>query len=343
MNILIYTYGNHKMGMGHIYRMLNLATLLREKGHNILFLVPSWKEGIKEISKQGEKIIKIPINDFKRESPHKSLLEDHSFDCIIVDALNVAKPIMKLFRNKAKILLSLDNTGNGRIFSDILINVLYRKKPTLLKPKIEVNDFNYLILNRNFKKFNAKKKIIKKKIEKVLITQGGSDTYGITPKIIAELNKFSDRKIKYYVMVGPAFKHFKKLKSTVKRSNLNIRILKNVTKTWELFYKMDIAVSGAGMTLFELMCLGVPCLVLTQEYKEMETIDYLKGRGFIESLGLYEKTKKDDILNKAEDLINNYDRRIEMNRNSKKAIDGKGGGRIIKLIEDRFNKINEKQ
>lgn len=339
MNILIYTYGNHRVGMGHVYRMLNLSSLLKERGHNTLFLIPGWAEGLKKIKEEKEKILKIPIDGFEKHSVYSKLLENYALDCIIVDGLNVCKKIMKLFRKKTKLLVSLDNTGQGRFFSDILINILYRGKPI---PKIEINNFDYLILNKNFGKFNAKEKKIKKEVQRILITQGGSDTYGITPKIITELNKMPWKKIEYYILIGPAFKHFRELTSAIKNSNLKIKILKNIKKPWELFYKMDMAISAGGMTLFELLCLGVPCIVLTQEHKELETIEYLKNLNLIETLGLYEKIRKNDILNKIEELINNYDRRMEMSKNSKKAIDGKGGERVVNLIENYFNKIHKK-
>ena len=49
-----------------------------------------------------------------------------------------------------------------------------------------------------------------------------------------------------------------KRQAEVEKTRLKIEILRDVKKTWELFYKMDMAISGGGMTLFELMCCGVP-------------------------------------------------------------------------------------
>jgi spore coat polysaccharide biosynthesis predicted glycosyltransferase SpsG len=341
MNILIYTYGNHQMGMGHVYRMLNLSHCLKKKGHTVIFLSPSFKEGISEIKKNKEKIVFIPKNSFEKVSVYNSLIKNGHFDCIIADALDIAKPIMKLFKRKSAILLSFDNIGEGRFFSDILINVLYRKSPKLKKPKIEINSFDYLILNDNFKKFHLKEKIIKKEIKNVLITQGGSDTYGIIPKITIELNKIADNKTEYYILIGPAFRHFKELTVAIKNSDLNIKIVKNIKKTWELFYKMDMAISGGGMTLFELLCVGIPSIALTQEYKEIETIGYLEKNKLVESLGLYEKIKKDDIFKKVNKFISDYNKRMKVSKVGKEIIDGGGGERICDLLENYLNKINK--
>jgi spore coat polysaccharide biosynthesis predicted glycosyltransferase SpsG len=333
MDVLIYTYGNHEMGMGHIYRMLNLASALKKRGHGILFLMPSWAEGIKKIREEGGEIKEIPIAFFEEEHVYKHLLGDRFFDCIIADALNVSENIMKLFREKTKLLLSLDNIGDGRFFSDVLINILYKCEPKLKKPKIEINSFDYLILNENFKKFNLKGKVINKKVNKILITQGGSDTYGVVPKIMDELNNLSTE-IECDVLVGSAFKHHEELISSIRNSNLKINIEENIRGTWELFFDVDIAISGGGMTLFELLCVGIPCIVLTQEYKEMETINYLNELKLIDMLGLYERHQDGDLLNATIKLINNYNRRLEMSEIGKKVIDGGGCERTVDLIDE---------
>ena len=341
MDVLIYTYGNHKMGMGHVYRMLNLANLLKKRGHNILFLLPAWTEGVKKITEYKWKIIEIPIDRFEQEQAYRQLLDDCIFDCIIVDALDVSKNIMKLFREKTKLLLSLDNIGEGRFLSDILINILYKREPKLKKPKIEINSFDYLILNENFKKFNLKEKIINKEVKKILITQGGSDTYGVVPKIMEELNKLP-MELECDVLIGPAFKHHEELISSIRNSDLKINIEENIRKTWELFYDVDIAISGGGMTLFELLCVGVPCIVLTQEYKEMETLNFLNELKLIDMLGLYERLQDGDILNVTIELINNYNKRIEMSEKGKKVIDGSGCERIADLIEDCLSNVERR-
>ena len=335
MDVLIYTYGNHKMGMGHVYRMLNLASALKKRGHDILFLMPSWAEGITKIKEEGWKIKEISVDLFEQEHVYKRLLGDRFFNCIITDALNVSENIMKLFGEKAKLLLSLDNIGDGRFYSDILINILYRTEPRLMKPKIEINSYDYLILNENFKKFNLKEKIVNNEVNKILITQGGSDTYGVVPKIMDELNKLP-MDLECDVLVGSAFKHHEELFSSIRNSDLKINIMENIKETWELFYNEDMAISGGGMTLFELLCVDVPCIVLTQEYKELETINYLNELKLIDMLGLYEKLHSGDILNATIGLINNYNRRLEMREMGKRVIDGGGCERTIDLIEERF-------
>jgi len=327
------------MGMGHVYRMSYLGIYLRSMGHNIRFFMPNWEDGVTKIFQEGWQQILIPVNHFENEIYYKNKLKNFKFDCIIVDALNVSEPIMKIFREKTNLLISFDNIGNGRFFADILINILYKRLPPLSAPKLEINDYSYIIISDEFGKIHQKEKVIPKTIRKILITQGGSDTYGIVPQLIDAIDTINSN-IEYFVVIGPGFKHHENLDLSVKKSALKIHIIKNITDPWNLFFNMDLAISAGGMTLLELLCLGVPTITTTQEIKELETIDDLINNNLIINLGYFDKTKKEQITSLIFGLNKDYVKRLMLSTNSKKYIDGKGCKRIADLIEKYYLKVN---
>lgn len=320
------------MGMGHIYRMLSLASLLKEDEHTMHFLMPAWEDGINEVAQDNYDIVQIDTKDFENEDVYRKQLDIHSnnsiFDCIIVDALNVSENIMNLFSNNSKLLVSLDHVGSGRFYSDILLNVLYRTTPKLQDP-IEYNGFEYLIVDNHFKQFNEKDKTIKKNVLKILIIQGGSDTHGLMPKIINDLNGLA-YKWECVALIGHAFKHRQELEDAIKNSDLKITVLNDIKDPWKLFYDVDIAITGGGVTLFELLCVGTPCITLTGESKELETMAYLKDLTIM--LGLYDGIQKTKIRDAVDDLIKDYEKRIEMSEKGKQMIDGAGAKRLLTLM-----------
>ena len=320
------------MGMGHIYRMLSLASLLKEDEHTMHFLMPAWEDGINEVAQDNYDIVQIDTKDFENEDVYRKQLDIHSnnsiFDCIIVDALNVSENIMNLFSNNSKLLVSLDHVGSGRFYSDILLNVLYRTTPKLQDP-IEYNGFEYLIVDNHFKQFNEKDKTIKKNVLKILIIQGGSDTHGLMPKIINDLNGLA-YKGECVALIGHAFKHRQELEDAIKNSDLKITVLNDIKDPWKLFYDVDIAITGGGVTLFELLCVGTPCITLTGESKELETMAYLKDLTIM--LGLYDGIQKTKIRDAVDDLIKDYEKRIEMSEKGKQMIDGAGAKRLLTLM-----------
>jgi len=340
MNSLIYAYGNHEMGMGHVYRMSNIAKALTRLGYTLSFLMPDWGDGVKKISEQGFNTLRIPVESFEDEREYLRVLGDTVYDCIIVDALNVSENIMKAFREKTHLLVSIDHMGEGRLLSDILVNILYQHPRKLKKPKIELNSLNYMLLNENFKRYNTKKKAVTKEVKKIMITQGGSDTYGVVPKIIQDMDSLPPE-IECFALTGPAFKHQKELDQAVKNSGINITVLKDVKEPWKIYSEMDLAITGGGMTLFELLCVGTPCIALTQELREMETINLLKEKNVITVLGMYDALSRGDISAAIKKLINDFKLRNKMSNLGKKSVDGKGIDRITKIITEHLRNQNQ--
>ena len=86
------------------------------------------------------------------------------------------------------------------------------------------------------------------------------------------------------------------------------------------------------MTLFELAAVGVPCIVLTQEYKEAETANRVEGYGFIRNLGLSEDVSVEDVYQTVNELIGDYPLRKKMSKMSRKIIDGLGAERVVDIV-----------
>lgn len=333
MNVLIYTYGSSEIGMGHTYRMNYLAKHLTDRGHSVKFLMPNWAAGVKKIENWGWGVKKVPVIQFEKEKIYSKVIVN-DFDCIVVDALESSKEIMKFFRERSRLLISFDNKGEGRVLADILVNLLYKKVPRLKSPKIELNDFDYLILNKEFRKINLKKKIIRKRPKNLLVVQGGSDTYGKIPKI---LNMISNLDCNCTVLLGPAFRYEKQLMKVVSENKSKIKVVKNIKNPWDLFFNMDLAITGGGMTCFELLCTGVPCITATQEKKELETLEFLSKKGIVENLGLLENLETNTLISSLKNLLEGYERRKKMSELGKNLIDGRGIERLTYLIENNLN------
>ena len=56
MNCLIYTYGGHERGMGHIYQSRALAEELERAGAQVQFIVPDVPEGVAKLREWGVRL-----------------------------------------------------------------------------------------------------------------------------------------------------------------------------------------------------------------------------------------------------------------------------------------------
>ena len=206
--------------------------------------------------------------------------------------------------------------------------MLYSKSGS--KSKKNYSGFKYSIINNDFYNFNPIS--INKKINSILILQGGSDTHCFIPKIIDALNLI-DLPFSLTVVTGPSFQCWTELNKSIKQNKKNITILKNVKNMASIMSKSDFAISAGGITLLELTHLGIPTIVVCAEKFENETANTLEKLGFGKNLGFGKSISKNFIAKNTLELITNTSSRKSMNSIGPKIIDSKSTSRIVKIID----------
>jgi len=326
MEILFRTKGNHKQGMGDVMGSLAIAEAFRE-GNNqdkISFIIDNDPEAIQEISARGYK-----INIVENIEQEISYFQNNHPDVIIVNMLKNDMVRLKLLKQNAKLLVTIDDSGTAAKLSDIRINPLYYTDDA-------INDPRYIALGKEFICANKNSKIIKDKVETILITQGGSDTYGFTPKIINALNEIEES-VHINVVVGPAFKNYKELYGVTNKSKRHFNLIHNAQNMCQLIQNADLAITGGGNTMFEIACLGVPAIVVCGDTFEEETADRMDKWGIVDNLGFGLNVSQKKILKKTRLLMKDTKKRSEMSINGRKRIDGRGAERVVQLINDNLS------
>ena len=321
LKIIILTNGNHKIGMGHIYRSLNLVSTLNKEKYEIIFLTNN---------KFSKNIISKKNNcKYYRKLNSKNMttfLKSFSPDIVILDKLSETKSNIQFLQTFCPII-AIDYTGKNKNQINYGINILYHKTGI---QKNSISNFNNAILNNNFLK--KKKSIIGKQVKSIIVLQGGSDTYCFTPKIVKALSEIN-KDFKITIVLGPSFKCWSKLKNVLKNSNKSIQIFHDVKNISTLMYNSDLAITAGGNTLLELAYLGIPSIVVCAEKFENETANTLEKLGFGKNLGFGKSISKNFIAKHTLELIRNTSSRKSMNSIGPKIIDSKSTSRIVKIID----------
>jgi len=100
---------------------------------------------------------------------------------------------------------------------------------------------------------------------RLLVSIGGSDTRGITLKVLKLLEK--RRELGHITCIfGPAAHVDRKCYSY---QNSNVTFKQNVPCLIQEFYSHDVAVTGGGITPFEANATGLPCFIIsTEEFEQ---------------------------------------------------------------------------
>ena len=320
MIILFLVDGSSKIGMGHVYRSINLANELKND-YEIIFIT---REKIS--FKFFKKYFKCFFIDRKDIIKEKKILEKIKPDLVIIDKLKERNITINNINRICSNILSIDYTKNNTQKIKHGITMLYpysgfSSQNTTLK---------YTIIDKKFRKNKISN--LRKTVKKIIILQGGSDTYCFTPNIVKSFNSISFD-VQLTVITGPSFNCWKQLNSSINNSTKKIRVLHNIKNMSTILKNYDLAITAGGMTLLELACIGLPSLIICGERFEIETAKLLEKHGFGKNLGFGKNVSTKKLNLEINTIINNFNKRKSMKLCGQTLIDGNGVFRAKKLVQ----------
>lgn len=249
-----YVNGNNKLGLGHIYRVIELA--------DEFFFKPDIYFDINqtEISAFGETTHNlIPVNgiDELLQSLHKK-----QYDRLINDILSTSREYMESVHKvlpNAKII-NFEDEGEGAPLADIVFNALY-----------DANELSnvcagpqYFIASKLFLIYNPIS--INQTVKNVFISFGGADPQNYTDRLLKIISQPKFNMYQFYVVIGRAKHNIKTLLTY--NQHENIQVLYNISNMPEVMNECDIAVTSRGRTAYELAMLGIPSISIAQNKRE---------------------------------------------------------------------------
>lgn len=166
-------------------------------------------------------------------------------------------------------LVTFDDRGSGAALADLHIAALcFEGSEQLAGGKI-VTGTRYLILNPEIERLRR----VRTERRKILVTLGGTDTYGVTVKVVEILRRLGSPAT---VVVGPGFQHLPQLYAA---ATAEFEVKQDVPSLIEEFARHDAAITGGGMTAFEAGACGLPCVIIANEWFEVPMARHLERIG----------------------------------------------------------------
>lgn len=344
MKIAIRADGGSNMGMGHIIRTVNLAKELAKT--NEVFYVCRVDNNLKEnelhcsykslvSSKYRMGIEKVKSEGFQVEYINEAFiieeLKNIKADLLITDSYDVDENYFHQTKRMFKKTVYIDDMNLYYFDVDILIN----QNINANELKYKVNDYtellvglNYVMLREEF--INVPKRIIKDKVENIMVTVGGADPKHLTERI---LDWVQDIEYTFHVVIGPSFEennNFKEYESNKVKFYYDANMC-------EIMLNCDMAISTCGSTLYELAACELPTLGIIIAENQRKIAYKMNTEGIIKNLGWVYKLNRKEFINNIEKIASNYKLRLSMSKAGSNIVDGKGVERLSEAINDIFN------
>ncbi len=194
----------------------------------------------------------------------------------------------------------------------------------------------YMIINPSFSSFINSHREVTERIQKVLLSFGGSDPNNITSQVLDYINssKLTTGNLHISVILGQFAEDISRVFTL--KGNHDTSFYRNVTDMPNRLWDTDLAIISGGMTLYEACCTGTPTITINQtdeQNAEAEIFDQLNS---VYNLGKHNQISVDDF-NRVMELLDDKSKRIILSNSAKQQIDGEGIERIKKKISFLLN------
>lgn len=315
MNFLLRTDANKEIGSGHLMRCLALGQLLQDVGHKVHFVTKTTNEYLLKRLKDEkfdvygiDENIKLPDDVKITVNIGRSI----SSKWIITDGYEFTTEYQKIIKDAGFKLMCIDDISAFHFVSDIVLNQNLNSE-NIFKYSCEpytklLLGIKFVLLRREYRDIMDFDRKIVDECKNVLVTFGGGDTENFIIKIIKSLNFINVLSLNVRILIGSNNLDSDRVNDLINKSTHKIELLKTQENLIPLIQWCDVAISAAGSTVWELVFLKTPIILIPIADNQIPISEELKKREAVIVLG-----KEDDISVYSEVikkfLLNSHDRK----------------------------------
>lgn len=325
---------NQTIATGHVMRCLSLAEAARDEGVDVTFILADAQAEDLIQSKQFRTIVlNSTWSDLEKELPDLlDLIAKENIATLLVDSYYVTERYLAAL-NKVTSVAYIDDLNSFHYPVDTLIAYAnYWKKMNYEEnyPNTKLLlGCSYVPLRKEFQ--NLPSKLIREKVENLLILTGGSDNLGISENILDHMPLEQYKKVD--VICGRYFEQFDYLKT--KYSNCqNVHLHKAVDNVIDYMLDADVAISAGGTTLYELCAAGTPTITYSFADNQLDNVIQFAKDGIMRYVGDIRYDKADENIRTIVEKYQEKNYRNQVSDKMKHLIDGQGAHKLIRALFD---------
>jgi len=311
------------IGTGHVMRCMALAHKLAERGAECHFVCRAFDGHMgDEVLKNGFSLKLLPV----RPVNHKNLtgrpyaewlgadvcadVEDtlatiasHEVDWLVLDHYAIDQHWeAAMCRHRALQLLVIDGQANRSHICDALLDPTYAPDGAsrwqgLLPAACKVwSGPQFALFRPEFDQPAIPFSSVNKSVSRILVSFGGVDFSNITERVL-KIGLAMKLPVQWDVLLGGGNPHIAELKNQFSRYP-QIQLHVQPTSVSALMRQADMAISAGGTTVWELLKLGIPTMVVSIAENQKAAAEALGNDGYVSYAGDIQ-TLKDECLEAA--------------------------------------------
>ncbi|MEY3856035.1 MAG: hypothetical protein RJA45_505 [Actinomycetota bacterium] len=320
-------------GTGHVMRCLSLAEKLLQKGHRVgLFTNSSeiaWLESA--ISASEVEVFRVTADELSTDQ-----LAGFPADWLIVDSYQIPAEQISAVNQELRVLAIVDGDARGITASAYLDTNLFSEKlawPSEVESKLLAGSSFALVRDGVLEHKRAHPELIVGNPPKVLVFLGGSDPYGFSP-LLAKALSLVEAQFEA-TFIAPDSSHAA-IQNALGANAPKVSVIGLTPKLTEYYEGVDVVISAAGTSAWDVCSLGVPALLLSvvdnQEFSLNQIAEH--GLTLTNNLSGAGNEKAAELAAQISSLLTDQKLRSELSAQALKYFDGLGRDRVEEFLKN---------
>jgi len=329
-----------QIGSGHLMRCLALAQAWKDAGGKVTVITSCQGEGLLQRLRDEQFDIKLLSSAYPDKADWnftRDILAGHPGAWVVLDGYHFDEVYQRQIKEAGHRLLVIDDMAHLKhYYADIVLN-----------QNLHAEQLNYacepftrlllgarhVLLRREFLAWQEWHRAIPEVARRVLVTLGGGDPENNTLKVIKALEEADVHDLEAKVLIGASNPHAGALEQAAKQSRIPIRLMRDAKNMPELMAWADVAISGGGTTVWELLFMGIPSLFLIVADNQRYTTECIENQGFGKNLGTAQNISTESLTEAITSFMKDSNLRATISRKARQMVDGQGAQRVISSMK----------
>jgi UDP-2,4-diacetamido-2,4,6-trideoxy-beta-L-altropyranose hydrolase len=330
--LLIRADADVAMGTGHVMRCLALAQAWQDTGGRAVFAMTDPSSSIRErLLKEAVGILEISALAGTEEDARQTaaLAREQAAAWVVVDGYQFGADYQRVLKSAGFKILFVDDYGHATHYcADLVLNQNLSAHPDLYRNREPYTRLllgpQYCLLRREFNAWWNWRRETSPIGHRVLVTMGGSDPENFTERVIDALNLIEDENLEATIVAGGSNARADLLERKSAATGKKIALCRDVSNMAELMAWVDVAVSAAGTTCWEICLMGLPALLIDLAENQTAVARELDRLGCAIHLGGSRDVSAAELAKRLKSLLSSKEDREAMSLRGRGLVDGRG-------------------
>lgn len=371
--VVIVADSSTQMGQGHLARCHTLALAFQQAGWHVCLIGQNLlgnglarlmaAQATRPNSPPPIDVVCIPLvmeftpevqADQKAQQQFAKTIQPYLLGAslLIVDHYSLGSAFYQCLSSAPLLLMAIDDLANRELPVDILLDQNFQGAAPNSKPELAsvtpgwrylqrvkrstrmLIGPKYALLRAEFQQWQRVEPVTKPRLERLLISLGGSDPLRFTEQIIQALAASAYRELAIDVVVGAAYPALDAL--TIQLQALtNARLHVQTSQMAAFIHQADLVIGAAGGSTWERALIATPAMVFSLAANQQPALLALAEAGALINAGAAAEFNADGFLQMLAQLDQRPELRQQLAKTARQLMgDGDGAALVVKRIQD---------